>query len=49
MLEVVLEFGDELRVALGSLIGLFQFFERGDEGFGNKDAAIGAEMAKGVG
>ena len=49
MLEVVIEFGNEQRVALCIRIGFFQFFERGDQRFGDKYATVRAEVAQSIG
>jgi len=48
MLEFIIDFGDELRIALGSRIRLFQFIQRSDQGFSDEDAAVRAKMATGV-
>ena len=49
VLEIVFELGDELRVALRGRIRELQFLERGNQRFGDEDAAVAAEMAVDVG
>jgi hypothetical protein len=48
MLELIIELGDELRIALGGGVRLLQFIECGDQGFSDEDTTIGAKMASGV-
>src|SRR5690606_2648758 len=48
VLELVLELGDELRVAAVALVGDAQFLERVHEGLCDEDAPIGAEVAPGI-
>ena len=45
VLELTLEFGDEIRIALVTRVFLTQLIERVDQRLGNENAAIGAEMA----
>ncbi len=47
--EVVVEIFLEFGVGFGAGVFGFELSERGDEGFGDEDAAVGAEMASGVG
>jgi hypothetical protein len=49
VLEFVIEFGDELRIALRGGVRLLEFVERSDQGFSDEDATVGAKMASGVG
>ena len=47
--QLGLVFGHESRVALGRRVGVLQFVERVDEGLSDKGAAVGAEVAAGIG
>ena len=49
MLELALELGDELGIALVTSVFLTQLIERADQRLGNEDAAIGSEMAARIG
>ena len=49
VLQFVLVLRAEGRIGLGGGIGGLQFIERPEQGFGNENTAVGAEMALGVG
>ncbi len=48
VLQFVLVLRAEGRIGLGGGIGRLQFVERAEQGFGNEDTAVGAEMALGI-
>ena len=45
MLKLGLIFGDKFRVAPVLFVGLVELFQRVNQGFGDKYAAVGAKMA----
>ena len=49
MLQIAIEFGDELRIAAQTQIRVGQFLERRHQRFGDVDAAVRAEVALRVG
>ena len=49
VLELVLELGDELRVIAIARVLLAQFVDRADQRLGDEHAAVGTEMACGIG
>jgi hypothetical protein len=48
VLEQVSEFGLKLRIEAGFGVGLFEFFERCHQDFGNVASAIGTEVTSGI-
>ncbi|EXI79466.1 MAG: hypothetical protein AW10_02319 [Candidatus Accumulibacter appositus] len=46
--QFVVEFGEELRIALRAGVGFLQFVECADQGFSDKDTPVLAEMARSV-